>query len=407
MSFIDRRKRNRPPSGAAPFELREVTYSRTDAHGVILAASDGLRQLTDQPWNALVGAPHNITRHPDMPRGLFHLFWQELDAGRPVAVFLKDRARDGLHFWSLLAAMPFESGHVAARIRPSTPLFDEVAALYGRISAREQAEALAPEESARSLLEGLATLGFESLADFSARALSAELAARAEALEEALPPRIERLCRVLELTAALRDDTAELIGRFNAMRTIPHNMRVTASRLEPTGGPISVLSQNYATISSEMSAWFADHVRGDASNFATIAPAARRAVMVEGLAMLLAECRADMQGERRALGPVDKEAERALLDRLAQSTRAASSRALSGVATEAGHIRGACETMARHLLSLSTTRVLCKIESARLPENGDALTDIIAQLKHFQERINDQLKRISAHADAVISAARP
>ena len=50
--------------------------------------------------------------------------------------------------------------------------------------------------------------------------------------------------------------------------------------------------------------------------------------------------------------------------------------------------------MHRQFLGLSSTRVLCKIESARLPESGETLSDIIDQLGVFQRRISERLERI-------------
>ncbi len=61
----------------------------------------------------------------------------------------------------------------------------------------------------------------------------------------------------------------------------------------------------------------------------------------------------------------------------------------------------ACDIMHRHVLGLSSTRVMCKIESARLPVAGEALTDIIAQLGVFQERITTQLERIASLSNAI------
>ncbi|MEC9310625.1 MAG: chemotaxis protein, partial [Pseudomonadota bacterium] len=61
---------------------------------------------------------------------------------------------------------------------------------------------------------------------------------------------------------------------------------------------------------------------------------------------------------------------------------------------EADRIMHACQVMHRQFLGLSSTRVLCKIESARLPESGETLSDIIDQLGVFQRRISERLERI-------------
>lgn len=62
--------------------------------------------------------------------------------------------------------------------------------------------------------------------------------------------------------------------------------------------------------------------------------------------------------------------------------------------------------MHRHFLGLSSTRVLCKIESARLPESGETLADIIDQLGVFQERISQRLERIAKLSNEIRSLER-
>lgn len=195
-----------------------------------------------------------------------------------------------------------------------------------------------------------------------------------------------------------------LIREFEAMRTIPHNLRVIASRLEPTGGPVTTLSQNYGgAMSREMSDWFSHHVLGGKdSNFATIKGSVNHSLFLECMARVLQECDGQLNTERRDLGGVDIDTEREILAQMARSYDEKSRRGgLRDVQDEAGRILKACDIMHRHVLGLSSTRVMCKIESARLPVAGEALTDIIAQLGVFQERITTQLDRIANLSNAI------
>ena len=68
---------------------------------------------------------------------------------------------------------------------------------------------------------------------------------------------------MLEDAEKLAEETDGLIADFDAMHTIPHNLRVLASRIEPSGGPVTVLSQNYGAMSRQMSDWFGAHVMGE------------------------------------------------------------------------------------------------------------------------------------------------
>lgn len=403
MSFVERRDVYRPATGEAPFNLDEVFFSRTDERGVIEAGNFVFRRVADFDWPELIGAPHKIIRHPDMPRAVFWLLWDRLKQGRPVGAYVKNKARDGLYYWVYAVVTPCEDGYLSVRIKPTTPLLETVKEVYGDIRRIELEQKPEPEESAQMLLERLAELGFEGLDDFCAQALSQELTARNEGLDRAPLPRVTMFGDMLKSAAALGAETTRLVQEFNAMRTIPHNMRVIASRMEPMGGPISTLSQNYAAISAEMSEWFGSNVVGPDSNFATIRASVNTSLLREGLAIILAECDTQLQSERRRLDQIDMEKERRILNDLLKKESAQSKRALETVSVEAARIRDACETMNRHLLGLSTTRVLCKIESARSPATGAGLSDIIAQLKVFQERISAQLEHISQHSNLILA----
>jgi aerotaxis receptor len=110
----------------APFTADELIYSRTDDRGVILAGNEVFQRLSGQDWRELIGAPHRIIRHPDMPKGFFHLFWQQLKNGEPAVGYVKNRSKDGGHYWVLANAIPCPGGYFSIRMKPSSPLFDKV-----------------------------------------------------------------------------------------------------------------------------------------------------------------------------------------------------------------------------------------------------------------------------------------
>ncbi len=364
MSFIDRRIEPRPTSGEAPFKLDEVFFSRTDDRGVITAANYIFRRVADYDWEEMLGAPHRIIRHPDMPKGVFWLLWDTLKKGHSMGAYVKNRAKDGLHYWVYATVVPCEGGYLSARIKPTSALFDQVKTEYATLLKAEKEEGLTPEQSATRLRERLRDLGYAEYHHFTADALNTELSCRNTGLNQ-------------------------------------HNLRVIASRLEPTGGPVTTLSQNYGAMSREMSDWFSRHVLGEDSNFATIKGSVNNSLFLECMARVLTECETQLTNERRSLGGVDIERERRVLGRMVQSYAEKSRCGLHDVQGEAERILKACDIMNRHVLGLSSTRVMCKIESARLPDAGEALTDIIGQLGVFQQRISNQLEQIASLSNAI------
>lgn len=396
LSIAERRQEFRPEHGEAPFHLDEVFFSRTNDAGIIQSGNYVFKRVAHYEWDELLHKPHNVIRHPDMPRGVFWLLWDELKKGNSVGGYIKNKAKDGLYYWVFAVMFPFGEGYLSARIKPSCGILGRVEKIYADIWAKEQHGDITPEESAKSLLEHLKDDGFESYQQFFSQSMSAELLHRDDALGHRLDKKVANFQRINRLAGELTHQTNLLIQQFGAMRTIPHNLRVIASRLEPTGGPVSTLSQNYGTMSREMSQWFETHVLGKNSNFSTIKGSVQNALSMSGVARMLKEIEVQLQKERRSLGEsVSLGDERVLLEKIVRSHDQKCEMCFQEVCYEAERITKACEVMNRHILGLSTTRVMCKIESARRPDAGDALNDIIKQLMSFQDQIKDQLERIA------------
>ncbi|KDB05361.1 hypothetical protein U879_02085 [Defluviimonas sp. 20V17] len=89
------RSSSRPNAGEAPFAIHEIFYSRTDPRGVIQSGNDVFQRVADYPWDRLIGAPHKVIRHPDMPRAVFWLLWQTIQQGRPIGAYVKNRHPTG------------------------------------------------------------------------------------------------------------------------------------------------------------------------------------------------------------------------------------------------------------------------------------------------------------------------
>lgn len=406
MSFVNRRIENRPETGEAPFQFNEIFFSRTDDRGVILSGNYVFQRVAHYQWDELLGRPHKIVRHPDMPRGVFWKIWDELKSGRTIGGYVKNLSKDGLHYWVYAVMVPFGDGYLSVRIKPSSDMLQTVKTLYAELLHEENTNNLPPEDSANLMREKILALGFDSYEHFASYSLSEELMSRDAKLGKPEDREVADFRKMIDLAQELTQQTELLISEFEAMRTIPHNLRVIASRLEPTGGPVSTLSQNYGTMSREMSQWFETHVLGETSNFLTIKGSVLRALDLAGMARILAESEAQLADERRNLGGVNLGDERALLQKIVLSYRQKYKSCFNEVVHEADRITKACEVMNRHIIGLSTTRVMCKIESARLPDAGDALNDIITQLMTFQERIKAQLERIGRLSNEIQQARR-
>ncbi len=113
-------------------------YSRTDTQGNIVEANKAFAQISGFEQEEMVGQPHNIIRHPDMPAEAFADMWRNLKEGRPWRGLVKNRRKDGGFYWVRANASPVrEQGKIVGYQSVRTPPGrDEVAAaelLYGRI----------------------------------------------------------------------------------------------------------------------------------------------------------------------------------------------------------------------------------------------------------------------------------
>lgn len=80
--------------------------SNTDLKGIITYANDTFVRISGYSREELIGVPHNIVRHPDMPPEAFADLWRSMKAGRPWTGVVKNRCKNGDHYWVLATAAP-------------------------------------------------------------------------------------------------------------------------------------------------------------------------------------------------------------------------------------------------------------------------------------------------------------
>ena len=77
----------------------EEVVSSSNLFGKILYANDTFCRITGYERDELINQPHNILRHPDMPADAFAMLWADLKAGRPWMGIVKNRCKNGDHYW--------------------------------------------------------------------------------------------------------------------------------------------------------------------------------------------------------------------------------------------------------------------------------------------------------------------
>ena len=88
------------PSGVERFfGADEIIVSKTDLKGIITYANPVFLRVAGYREEDILGKPHNLIRHPDMPRCVFKLLWDTIAAGQEIFAYVKNMAANGDHYW--------------------------------------------------------------------------------------------------------------------------------------------------------------------------------------------------------------------------------------------------------------------------------------------------------------------
>lgn len=88
------------------FDVDDVIVSKTDNKGRIVYANDVFLSIAGYTEREVLGQPHNMIRHPDMPRSLFGLLWETIQSGSEMFGYIKNMTKNGDHYWVLAHVTP-------------------------------------------------------------------------------------------------------------------------------------------------------------------------------------------------------------------------------------------------------------------------------------------------------------
>jgi len=102
-----------------------VIISQTDSNGIITYANRMFCEASGYKVNELIGQPHAIIRHPDMPKAAFAKMWETIQSGQVWNGLIKNLRKDGLYYWVDTEILPILddnhniTGYIAARKQAS------------------------------------------------------------------------------------------------------------------------------------------------------------------------------------------------------------------------------------------------------------------------------------------------
>ena len=168
---------------------KNVIFSRTDLRGIITHASSAFCKISGYTKDELLGQPHSIVRHPDMPKSTFKKIWDKLEAKEKITIELKNLRKDGSYYW------------VVADFEPE---YDELGNHIGYFAVRE--DITANKEIEELQKEVIFTMG--SIAEFRSKETGEHI------------KRVAKYSRILAAAYGLCEDDIDMLELASRMHDI-------------------------------------------------------------------------------------------------------------------------------------------------------------------------------------------
>lgn len=115
-----------------------LLVSETDAKGIIVYADETFVRYSEYALEELIGRPHNMIRHPDMPKAAFKELWATVKSGNVWQGFVKNRTKKGRYYWVYATVFPFGKDHyLSVRKMASRDEVEKYTQLYASMRASE------------------------------------------------------------------------------------------------------------------------------------------------------------------------------------------------------------------------------------------------------------------------------
>ncbi|MBU0632755.1 PAS domain-containing protein [bacterium] len=243
----------------AKFDLNELFFSITKYDSTIISGNETFVRISGYEEDEIIGRYHNIIRHQDMPKVVFKVFWDYLNANKPVVAYVKNKTKEGSYYWVFAVVFPLNDRYISIRIKPNTSIFPLVRELYFRLLMAENK--LDMSESEKLLVELLNALGFRDYDHFMNEVLLAELLERkkllraAESLKETddlkngAYPDSNPLCRVSKV---LQEEYAKWFDKIESFMRVKSTLEEKGQSLRLLARDIVLLSLNASVASYKL-----------------------------------------------------------------------------------------------------------------------------------------------------------
>ena len=117
--------------------------SETDSKGIIRFANEDFCKVAEYSLSELLGNPHSMVRHKDMPKKAFKSLWDTVQKGEIWTGYVKNATKDGGYYWVFATVYPFESsdgskGYLSCRRKPTNEEIQKAETLYAQWKKEER-----------------------------------------------------------------------------------------------------------------------------------------------------------------------------------------------------------------------------------------------------------------------------
>ncbi len=136
-------KRPKPIDEEVQFDGRSL-ISETDLKGVITYVNRKFTEMTGYTREEATGQPHNMLRHPDMPKAAFEGMWKVIKEGKIWDGYVKNLRKDGRYYWVIVHIVPKKDedgniiGYIASRKVADRSQIDMSIKLYKELIEKEK-----------------------------------------------------------------------------------------------------------------------------------------------------------------------------------------------------------------------------------------------------------------------------
>lgn len=143
-----------PTNREVTFRSDEIIVSKTDLKGRITYANRTFAEVAGFKRAELMGMPHSVIRHPDMPRAVFKLLWDRLGEEKEVFAYVKNMTRTGDYYWVFAHVTPsYDAAHKVVGYHSNRRVPDR--RVIGEVIEPVYAELLRIEASHTNAKDGL------------------------------------------------------------------------------------------------------------------------------------------------------------------------------------------------------------------------------------------------------------